>query len=346
MGGLRSSSPTARVALFSIAVLLHVAFISHAVSATCFFPDGTTADSGHKECDPNSGEATTCCAEDFQCLSNGLCNDYRYQNWTRVLRGACTNQDFGGSCNDVCKDFWPQGDEAVWYCGSGSYCCSRANDCCQDSNVEKYNLGEPSVIAIAGKTTPTASGSRTSASMTSIPTTTSPPQSVTSGSSTKTRTIAIAVGVVAGVLLVLLVGAVWWSRQRRKTKQNTPIMHELSTAGGASNIHDEIRPQFYDDKRGGWVAGTNKNESKKRNEQRARNGNVLHEVQADRIVEMPAQAEAKEMDGIEPEFRSGDGKGPHTLTGEEAGRRSLMGNRRSRFVEVNMPGNSSEGLNK
>ena len=123
-------------------------------------------------------------------------------------------------------------------------------------------------------------------------------------------------------------------------------MHELSTANGASNIHDDIRPQFYDDKRGGWVAGTNQNENKRRNEERARMGNVLYEVQADRIVEMPAQAEAREMDGIESELPDGDGKGPSTLTGEEAGRRSPIGSRRSRFVEINMPGNNSEGSKK
>ncbi|KAF1845898.1 uncharacterized protein K460DRAFT_417088 [Cucurbitaria berberidis CBS 394.84] len=333
MGGLGSLSA---IALLHLTLFLLLGFNSNSVGATCFFPDGTTADSGHKECNPNSTDATTCCAEGFQCLSNGLCNDYRYQNWTRVLRGACTQQDFGGGCNKVCTDFWPQGDEAVWYCGSGAYCCSRANDCCQDNNVQKHILAEPSVVAIAGKTSP---------STTPTHTTTPPAQSSnaassssTSGSSTNTRTIAIAVGVVAGILLLLLVG-LWFIRRKRKARKTQPMLHELSAADGAPHVNDTTQPYTYDDKRGGWVTGANGNKNKKK-EKGARGRNVLYEVPSDRVVEMPAEAEVKEIDGMGSGARGGAGRGVHHVGGAEMQRNSLVGNRPSRFVEVDMASNS------
>ena len=238
------------------------------------------------------------------------------------------------------------GDEAVWYCGSGNYCCSRANDCCQDSQVEKHNLGEPSVVAIAGKTTPTVSiapiASTSSPSIT--PTQTATSQS-SGKSSTNTRTIAIAVGVVAGVLFVLLVGGAWYIIRKRKARQNQPVMHELSTAGAPANKHDDVRPYAYDDKRGGWVIGANGKQNKRRREDATQDGGIVHEVQADRIAEMPAQAEVKEMDGMGSKLQGADGRGFHQIDGDEADTRSLMGSRRSRFVEVDMGagGNSSAG---
>lgn len=62
---------------------------------------------------------------------------------------------------------------------------------------------------------------------------------------------------------------------------------------------------------------------------------------------MPAQAEAKEMDGLEPELNGsgivGKSSHHHTLSsGEEPGRSSLMGSRRSRFVEDSMAGHNRE----
>ncbi|OAL49163.1 hypothetical protein IQ07DRAFT_72195 [Pyrenochaeta sp. DS3sAY3a] len=254
-----SSSPVTRIALLPVAVLLLFGLISQPVSATCYFPDGSTAEDGHKECSSGGTDATTCCADGMQCLTNGLCNDQRYENWGRVLRGACTNRDFGGGCNDVCRDLWPQGDEAVWYCGSGQYCCSRLNDCCNDSKFEKYILGEPTVLATAGVSArPTrswliASQSSTSSAMTT-PSASPAPASSSSGGSSNGRTIGIAVGTVVGVLLLALIAAFFFIRRRRRTSQHTEITHEL--AGGPAIPPPQTDPKSayeFDDKRGGWI---------------------------------------------------------------------------------------------
>lgn len=82
--------------------------------------------------------------------------------------------------------------------------------------------------------------------------------------------------------------------------------------------------------------GANGDENKRRDKVAAQGGNVVHEVQADRAVEMPAQAEAREMDGMGSKPQGGDGRGFHHVDGGEMERRSLTASRRSRFVEVNM----------
>lgn len=93
-----------------------------------------------------------CCAEGFECLSNGLCNDYRYDNYERVLRGGCTDKNWGDGCPKTCTSIWPQGDEKVYVCSDGKFCCGRSADCCNDSSAESFDFGSPSVIATAGKT--------------------------------------------------------------------------------------------------------------------------------------------------------------------------------------------------
>lgn len=132
-----------------VALFTFLYFIVSAVGETCYYPDGST-DSGHFAC--SSGGTSVCCAEGFQCLSNGLCNDYRYENYERVLRGGCTDKNWGDGCPQTCTSIWPQGDEVVYLCGNGKYCCGRSADCCNDSGAEFFAFGSPSVIATAGKT--------------------------------------------------------------------------------------------------------------------------------------------------------------------------------------------------
>lgn len=120
-----------------------------AVGETCYYPDGST-DAGHFAC--SSGGASVCCAEGFKCLSNGLCDDYRYDNYERVLRGGCTDKNWGAGCPQTCTSLWPQGDEIVFVCNNGKFCCGRSKDCCDDSDAEFFDFGNPQVIATAGKT--------------------------------------------------------------------------------------------------------------------------------------------------------------------------------------------------
>ncbi|KAF1965735.1 hypothetical protein BU23DRAFT_16652 [Bimuria novae-zelandiae CBS 107.79] len=136
-------APT-RTALFTFLCLFAVV-----AGETCYYPDGST-DSGHFAC--SSGGTSVCCAEGFQCLSNGLCNDYRYENFERVMRGGCTDKNWGDGCPQKCTSVWPQGDETVYLCGNGKFCCGVTEKCCNDSDADFFDFGSPQFIAIAGKT--------------------------------------------------------------------------------------------------------------------------------------------------------------------------------------------------
>src|SRR5437764_409487 len=83
-----------------------VSLLISQISATCFFPDGSS-DSSHSPC--TSDSTSFCCDEGFQCLSNGLCNDARYDNFQRVLRGGCTDKSWGPGCPSRCTsgEFYP-----------------------------------------------------------------------------------------------------------------------------------------------------------------------------------------------------------------------------------------------
>ena len=85
-----------RLALLSLSLLVSIG------ASTCYYPNGDT-DSESSACDPKA-DVSVCCAVGFQCLSNGLCNDYRYENFTRVLRGGCTDGNWSDKCGTVCLD--------------------------------------------------------------------------------------------------------------------------------------------------------------------------------------------------------------------------------------------------
>jgi hypothetical protein len=131
----------------ALLTLLHL--IVGAVGESCYYPDGST-DVEHFAC--STGGTSVCCAEGFECLSNGLCNDYRYNNYERVLRGGCTDKDWGDGCPQTCTSLWPKGDEIVYLCSNGKFCCGRSTECCDDSDAEFFEFGNPQVIATAGKT--------------------------------------------------------------------------------------------------------------------------------------------------------------------------------------------------
>ncbi|OAF98689.1 uncharacterized protein CC84DRAFT_420401 [Paraphaeosphaeria sporulosa] len=153
----------------SAAFLAFVHLIVGVIGESCYYPDGST-DSGHFAC--STGGTSVCCAEGFECLSNGLCNDYRYENYTRVLRGGCTDKDWGEGCPQTCTSLWPQGDEIVYVCSNDKFCCGRSEACCDDNNAKFFDFGNPQIIATAGKTqaTSTPQGGNEQATASSQPT--------------------------------------------------------------------------------------------------------------------------------------------------------------------------------
>lgn len=220
------------------------------VTATCFYPNGAIEPS-HQPCSSPAG-TSICCAAGFECLSNGLCNDVRYENFTRVLRGACTDENWGlEACGAVCKDAWPDRDEAVYYCGEGKWCCD-GFECCEEGKgiVE---LGVPEVVGVANANASDAT-STISSTLNPTPSNTAPVNTNTAPahSSNKNNTLAIGVGVGVGVGVLLLVVAIiayCIIRRRRRNRKMTPqeladtqIHHLGNTTGG-----DEYKPELKGD---------------------------------------------------------------------------------------------------
>ena len=83
-------------------LLLPLCLILGLANATCYYPNGDS-DQNHSPCDPKA-DVSVCCSFGFECLSNGLCNDIRYLNYQRVLRGGCTDKSWSEGCGKVCLD--------------------------------------------------------------------------------------------------------------------------------------------------------------------------------------------------------------------------------------------------
>ncbi|KAF2258409.1 hypothetical protein CC78DRAFT_587165 [Lojkania enalia] len=201
-------------------LLAFVAQLALAI-ATCYYPNGDTA-TGHFPCNATA-DASVCCAETFQCMSNGLCLDPRYPDFGRVLRGGCTDENGGeGTCPDFCLNEWPQGDQAVYYCGNGEYCCS-SEDCCSNGTVSKLDLGAPQVTATAVSVSQRPSISSDPANPASDRPAAASTSSTAESHNGSTNTVAIGVGVGVGVGVVLgtclIAACIFFRRRRRRTEK-------------------------------------------------------------------------------------------------------------------------------
>ncbi|KAJ4308329.1 hypothetical protein N0V94_009400 [Neodidymelliopsis sp. IMI 364377] len=239
---------------------------------------------------------------------------------------------------------WPQGDEAVWYCGDGNYCCSRDDSCCGDSNVQKTNLGVPTVVAIAGKTTPRSTTTRPSSTATTT-STSNPSDSQSSSQTSSLRStpvpIAVGIGVGGGVFLFLLIATGCWYLRRRRRRNTPPVLHELSATTPAISHASPGQNYAFDDKAGGWTSSPSSPWS--RRVSTGRNSNIMHEAgpgmvqTSDKRIELHSPVEYTEMPGYNPPIEMqgmAEHKGlarPELAVTEE--QRRLSEARRSRFVE-------------
>ncbi|KAF1995156.1 DEAD-domain-containing protein [Amniculicola lignicola CBS 123094] len=205
------------------------------VATTCFFPNGDS-DPAHFPCYPNE-EVSSCCAEGHGCLSNGFCNDYRYPNWTRVLRGGCTAEKWDDkACGTLCLDVWPQNDQAVGYCGNGEYCCENAW-CCDDAKSVRFKLDEPKVVAYARNITVSTTRTPPASSSTGTAAAATTTSKRTSTKPKKKDTLALGLGVGVGIgvsLIIMQVMACLYLRRRKRRKQK--MAHELE---GESTVVEE-----------------------------------------------------------------------------------------------------------
>lgn len=83
--------------------LTTVALLVSSVSAACFYPDGSNANSdyNYQPCGDSNTTFSTCCyfGEGDRCLQNGLCNNPGKHDY----RAACQNKDWS-NCPQVCMD--------------------------------------------------------------------------------------------------------------------------------------------------------------------------------------------------------------------------------------------------
>ncbi|KAF2112835.1 hypothetical protein BDV96DRAFT_144970 [Lophiotrema nucula] len=288
------ASITVRIAAIA---LFGLVFFVAGGSSTCYYPNGDS-DDGHFPCGPNS---SVCCAEKFQCLSNGLCVDYRYENYTRVMRGGCTDKTWGSGCPSFCKDVWPQGDELVEYCGNGNYSCCNGEDCCSRSGANILELGVPTITATAtpgnsaaqptpltAATTsnpPSAATVTVTSDRTIVPSSTSaspiPSFSSTPGGHSS-NAVAIGVGAGVGVAAVLFgsIFLIWFIKRRRAARSGTPqgvIHRSVSDNNEGSPYGAEGYAHTVKGKRSG----------------------ELHELDANQAVEMDTKRATRELDGQE-----------------------------------------------
>ncbi|OCK76776.1 hypothetical protein K432DRAFT_136058 [Lepidopterella palustris CBS 459.81] len=85
--------------LTTIFLLFNTQFLL--VESSCFFPSGAL--SSEQPCDTSASQSV-CCAAGFYCLGNGLCQDPRYSDPLRLLRGSCTDETWKSpECASVCK---------------------------------------------------------------------------------------------------------------------------------------------------------------------------------------------------------------------------------------------------
>lgn len=219
---------------------------------------------------------------------------------------------------------WPQGDEAVTYCGDGTYCCD-GTDCCTKS-TSLLSLGAPSIIATA-KSTSTRS-STLSSSTTAFQSTISPNPNAVYKSSKNTIAIGVGVGVGVGVLLFAALFAACFIIQRKKRlqRQNNEIrgVMERDVGSGSATVNpfegagyeeqaQTHRNQHLTPQTTGVVGGNNTRrswghvrgggrtkKSKGSHSSELADGDVI-ELSAEKIHELPADRDPRELDGKERE---------------------------------------------
>ncbi|KAF2014578.1 hypothetical protein BU24DRAFT_463358 [Aaosphaeria arxii CBS 175.79] len=128
----------------------------------------------------------------------------------------------------------PDSGERVVRCGDGSYCCDNdAPNCCKDSTVRKFDIGDPKIYTrigeVGGPNSLKQESRLPSSTLGILPAETlksSSPYSETTSPSNATAVqqqrdnsatlIGVSVGVPLGLLLVAAVaGGIWWMRRMR-----------------------------------------------------------------------------------------------------------------------------------
>ncbi|ETS75657.1 hypothetical protein PFICI_12601 [Pestalotiopsis fici W106-1] len=108
--------------------------------SSCYYPNGLLA-KDDTPCDPDATTGSPCCGAGIGgvCLSNGLCQGGN----GNVVRGSCTDSDWGDGCPHYCLGASTGGTDLI-SCSNvtgtdTSYCCDHTSFCC-DTGVSRFTV--------------------------------------------------------------------------------------------------------------------------------------------------------------------------------------------------------------
>ncbi|KAK8034255.1 hypothetical protein PG993_009250 [Apiospora rasikravindrae] len=232
-------------------------------AAKCFYPEGQDAASD-APCNPKL-DTSPCCGGGYGmvCLENGLCLGPD----TNIVRGSCTDANWGPGCSRLCLGGSMGGPDLISCANStgseGSYCCDHLSNCC-DTGVGRFQIQRPRPTASwntqASRFDPVAQSSTSSSSATSAANPTSSPDPGTQPTAAATpqstertpeeqqglsssTTAGIGVGVGIGASALAVVGYLALKRHRRNKAisdtQAAPTSEDPGEVdGGAQHKYD------------------------------------------------------------------------------------------------------------
>ncbi|KAK7966853.1 uncharacterized protein PG986_001130 [Apiospora aurea] len=128
----------------SFSVVIGVIHVPHPRLGCCevFLPRGKDA-LGDAPCNPEL-DTSPCCGGGYGmvCLENGLCLGPK----TNIVRGSCTDANWGPGCSRLCLGGSMGGPDLISCANStgseGSYCCDHLSNCC-DTGVGRFQIQRP-----------------------------------------------------------------------------------------------------------------------------------------------------------------------------------------------------------
>ncbi|KAI0023100.1 hypothetical protein F4780DRAFT_128145 [Xylariomycetidae sp. FL0641] len=224
--------------------------LSTRISAqTCFWPDQSIHQLG-QPCDPNKTGAQTCCDKTHTCLSSGLCFD---SVWNHVIRGSCTDQEFGDGCVSLCMTGYGSyqwgnlrqcnGQIERWICGLDVSDCTMNNTFelsrgyikdartgVNNNVLQAGNYTNPAVeLAASNTASETLAPSSSAPSLPTGPVTYSPTstaETCAAAGGVSPTTVGIATGLAVGIPLLLAAGSLAFllhrTRKQLDAAKSTP----------------------------------------------------------------------------------------------------------------------------
>lgn len=215
--------------------LLILSYLYPIVTAECYFPDGSLADSNYQACNATASGAahSACCAQGDACSTTGYC----FGSAGFPYRGACTDQSWNAKeCCPGCKDIAKKSSSVIYHCplnnGSarGLWCCGAQegtakseNGCCDRTLFDPMASGGFQNFYIpegaqnpAPVSTSSASSTSTAPSSPADATDAPPVAKTATHGIDRSAAIGVGVGVPVGFLLFLNLAFLFWRERKRR----------------------------------------------------------------------------------------------------------------------------------